>query len=212
MIKFELKEAYEKQDARFAEIKARYQQAVIDAGTRLADLKSEQEELLRQEFSTGADLSKEKAGVRVKIEEAERQLTAAETESRKANDYARDSAAEGRITVRNLVIEWNGKHRNKIRDIELDPIIERMSGARNAYLNAVLDYYEFDRMYSPVWVEMCDLERIDIRPGDGLAVHKIATPADLPQITDDDLSYIEHYHKLPEGVERSTVTPTGGKR
>jgi hypothetical protein len=211
VIKFELREKYEQQDARFTEIKARYHQSVIDAGTRLADLKSEQEALLRQEFSTGADLSGDKARVREKIEEAERALATAQTESRQANDFAQTASGEGRISSRDLVVEWNGKYRTSIRDQELQPIVARMAAAREAYLNTALDYHEFAAQYETAYQELRDIEYRDKRPGDGLSVHAIASPLDLPQITDDDLSYIEHYRKLPNGVGRTTMTPTGGK-
>ncbi|WP_373230374.1 hypothetical protein [Cohnella sp.] len=208
MIKFELREKYDAQDARFSEIRTRYEQKVKDAGTRLADLKAEQEALLRQEFSTGKDLSADKERIRASIEEAVRALTSAEAESRQANDYARTASGEGRISVRDLTKEWNGPYRDQVREKELRPIADRMAAAREAYLNSVLDYYDLIDDYSDLYRVVRENASQD-RQADGyLYAREIATLIDLPRITDDDLSYTSTRRQLPVGVNRIS---SGGK-
>ncbi|MGG1600955.1 hypothetical protein [Paenibacillus naphthalenovorans] len=210
MQKWELREQFDKQDEQFQAIRERYDRAVIESGTRLADLKAEQEALLRKEFQTGADLSADKAKVRGKIADAEKALAAAELERTQAHDYARTAAADDRITVRHLVIDWNGPYRQAVRQAELQPIIDRMAAARESYFNALLDFKLLQDRYRYAYSELRDMAHVDNRnhPGNMMMPNEIAQYRDLPQITSADLLNVDDRHQLPAGIKR---VPTGGE-
>lgn len=204
-LKWELREKYDAQDVKYLEIQARYNRAVIDAGTRLADLKAQLEALLREEFRTGNDMSAEKAKLRSRIEEAEKAKATAELERAQAYDYTREASAEGRITIRDLVLDWNRSYTKAVREAEFIPIQERMTAARDAYYNAVLDYYEFMERYSPLYSDLRYMNNQDNEnhPGNHASVAEIANRSELPMVIEKDLYYIGERKELPNGIKRS---------
>lgn len=208
MVHWTLKEKFDQQDVKFQHIRDRYDKTVIAAGTHLADVKAEQEAILRREFQTGDDLSGEKSKIREKITDAEQALMAAEMERAKANEYVRAASGEDRITTRALILDWNGAYRNNVRDIELKPILERAQAARDAYYNAVLDYHELVAEYSYQYEEVRELAYGDRTDGYYMSAHKVATEADFVAITNADLILIGEQKKLPDGVKR---TVNGGE-
>lgn len=205
MIKWELKEKYDQQAGRHKETETKYRQAVIDAGTHLADLKAEVEALVRKEVSTGEDLSRSKDRLREKIAATEKALVTAQEEERVALDQIRSLDVADRVTIRDLVVDWNGPYCRKIREIELQPIIDRMRAARDEYLNAALDYYELIDEYMPTKTEVARMEYEDARPGDQFAVHDVATVSMLPIVTNDELYGISDHRNLPTGVSRKSI-------
>lgn len=205
MIKWELKEKYDEQGTRFAAVIERYSKIMTEAGTHVNDLKAEQEAILRREFQTGEDLSSEKAVMREKIAEAEKAKTAAETEWRRVNDYSRAAQVADGISVRDLVVNWNGPYLAEVRAKELQPIVERMTAARDAYYNAVLDIYEIEATYKTTHKDVRQMELENKRPGDGIHVHELFSFSNLPQVNDDDLAFIKKNTALPAGIERIKI-------
>jgi hypothetical protein len=210
-VKWVLKEQFDKQDEKFQMITARYQQAVIDAGTRVQDLKAEQEALLRTEFQTGKDLSADKAAIRAKIETAQKELEAAEIEKTQAYVYARTAAEDGRITVRDLLSDWNGPYRQTVREQEFKPIFERMDTAGSDYLNALLDYFELVDRYTPAYSRIHTMAHEDNvnHPGDNRMPVRIAEYGELPLIGDTINLTVEGTRELPFGIKR--VRTNGGE-
>lgn len=208
MIKWELKEKYLKQEEQYREVIARYDKAVIDAGTHLRDLIAEKEQLLRDEFA-GKDVTTEKQRVNAAIEDAKKAVKEAEEERAKAYQFARESALEGRITVRDLSVDWNRTFVPAVRASELPPIVERMKAARSEYLNACLDYLDLVEKYDDLYRETREMEIKDARPGDGLGINAITVKSDMPWITDTDLYAVHTRRELPGDVERVKV---GGEK
>jgi hypothetical protein len=209
VIKWELKERHDKQGEKCGAIIERYHQAVIAAGTHLADLKAEHEAILRSEFHTGKEKSADKASIRDRITEAERAVYAAQTELDKAQEFARADGDVDRIGVRDLVVDWNGAYRRQIRDVELQPIVERMRSAKQEYYNAVLEFWELRDRYSEAHRVIRELNYDAKYPGDDLYVHEITTGSDLPQINETDLFDIEKRRQLPSGIERVPMNTKG---
>lgn len=201
-MKWELREKYDVQDRQYQAVRERYDRAVVEAGTRLQDLKSEQGALLREEFRTGADMSAAKAKLRAKIEQAEKEKEAAELERVQAYDYARAAAGIDRISVRDLVKDWNQNYRPAVREAELNPIVDKMAEARRLYLEAVLEFYRLRDTYSGLYNEMRDLSHADNanHPGNHLSVNSLVETSDLPLLTDAQLSFVGQQKKLPEEI------------
>lgn len=211
MRKWDLYEKYTEQDARFHKVIEGYRLKVVDAYELVAEAKFAQSALLKREFAEGVDLSAEKAANRDKLAEAERNHVTAQEEWRQASDYGRQAGAVDRISVRDLVLDWNGPHIRVIQETELQPILDRMAEAKTAYYNAVLDYYELMADYSPMYKLIADLGYEDdkTRPGDHRSVHMIDSGVQLPNILREDLINIEEYRKLPDGIKR---IKTGGAK
>lgn len=204
MIKWELKEKYLEQDEHYHEVTARYTKAAIDAGTHLRRLIAEKDQLLRDEFA-GKDVAKEKQRVNAAIEDAKKAVKEAEEDRAKAYDFAREAALEGRITVRDLSVDWNTTFVPAVKEAELTPIVERMKAARADYLNACMDYLDLIDKYDSIYQETREMEIKDARPGDGLGIRPIAATSDMPWITDDDLYKINTRKALPTDVKRAKV-------
>ncbi|MFM9327963.1 hypothetical protein [Paenibacillus mesotrionivorans] len=197
-LRWELKERYDAQALRFVEITDKYEKAVIDAGTRLQDLKAELDAIVRTEIQTGADKGAEKTKMRARITEAEADVAQAQVERERAADYVRAESEKDRVTIRDLVVDWNGPYLKAVREAELYPIVKRMAAARDAYYSAVLEYYQLVEDYRLQRHEIAILEYDDKRPGDGIAVHEIANIHSLPLVTYEDFRHIEQFKKLPE--------------
>ncbi|MCR2805332.1 hypothetical protein [Paenibacillus soyae] len=208
MVKWELKQRYDEQGTKFKAVIGRYAELLTRAQAKVSGLQAEYEALMQREFQSGADMSVEKAITRSMIVEAQKEAEVAALEYTKVQDYAREAGAAERITIRDLVINWNGPYMTEVRTKELQPIVDRMRAARDAYYNAVLDMYELDERYHAAHYEVQQLEYQDRRPGDGISVHKvIQSMASLPQVNNEDLMDIGKYRKLPAGVDR---TKNGG--
>lgn len=205
MIKWDLKEKYEKQDERFQEVRDRYNSAVIMADTHLADLVAEKDAILRQEFQTGKDLSADKQRVSAAIEDAKKKKAQAEEDRSKAYEYSTSASLDGRITIRDLTMDWNSNYAPMVRAKEFSPILERIKRARAEYLNGIIDYYEMVAKYDPAYQEMRELELADARPGDMIAVHQIASERDLALITSADLHKVGVDKELPPDVKRVKI-------
>ncbi|MFD0675285.1 MULTISPECIES: hypothetical protein [unclassified Paenibacillus] len=203
-MKWELREKYDVQDRQYQAIRDRYDRALIEAGTRLEDLKSEQGALLREEFRTGADMSAQKAKLRAKIDEAEKAKESTALERNQAYDYTRVAAGMDRITVRDLVLDWNGPYRSAVREAELTPVVERISAARSEYYNAVLDFYNLKDRYFSEYNTLHDMAYGDNKnhSGNHMYPHEIANEGDLSTITNEDLIHIQNRRTLPDGIER----------
>ncbi|OXM82500.1 hypothetical protein [Paenibacillus rigui] len=163
---WDLKEKFDRQDEQHNAVVARYEAAVVAVGTQLHDLKAQKDALIRDEFRTGADRSKEKAKLSTQIEAAEKALAAAEHERGQAYEYRR--TVDDRITVRQLVLDWSGEYRSAVRTAELQPIIDRLTAARKAYYNALLDIKELEAAYDPTFQQLRDMAYRDNvnHPGD----------------------------------------------
>lgn len=205
MMKWELKEKYDGQDEVFHNLRAKYDQTVIDAGTRLADLKAEREAILREEIQSGKSKATEKTHASEAIAQAEKALRSAETDRDSAHDYARITSMAQRINFRDVVIDWNGPHRQKIRDAELTPIVERMAHARSEYYNCLLDFMELREKYASEHFDISRKAYDDDRnyPGNHMHVKEVTTQMDLPLILDDELHKLQsHYRIMPPNFER----------
>lgn len=202
MKKWELKESFDVQDEQYNAVIARYEAAVVAAGTQLHNLKARKDALIMDEFRTGTDRSKEKAKLSVQIEAAEKALAAAEHERGQAYEYRR--TVDDRITVRQLVLDWSGDYRSAVRSDELQPIIDRLTEARAAYYNALLDVKALEAAYEPTFQQLRDMAYRDNvnHPGDYRSPQSIIDNKDIPRITNEDLLMIDNYHKLPHGIER----------
>ncbi|MFE4714795.1 hypothetical protein ACFRAM_28530 [Paenibacillus sp. NPDC056722] len=205
---WDLKEKFDRQDEQRNAVVARYEAAVVAAGTQLQDLKAQKESLVRDELRTGTDRSKEKAKIAAQIEAAEKALKAAEEERGAAYEYRR--TAPDRISVRQLVLDWSGDFRSSVRSDELQPIIGRLTEARAAYYNALLDVIELETAYEPAFQQLRDMAYTDNvnHPGDHRAPLPIMANSDIPRITNEDLAMIDNYRKLPSGIKRTA----GGAR
>lgn len=203
MIKWELKEKFERQDEKFHALRARYDQSVIEVGTRIADLKAEQTALLQTELTTGEAKPADKARLMQALEVAEKELATKEAERIEAHRFTNESAQVDRVTVRNLTLDWNGPYRQAVREQELTPIIERMSAARSEYYNAVLDWYELKDRYRDAYSDISTMtyDDNDNHPGDHRAASEITKTSDLPMINEEELYYLRQ--KLPVGVKRT---------
>lgn len=201
MIKWELKEKYDGQHHKYQSTVERYQKAIVAAGTRVEDLKAELDATIRLELTTGEDKSEEKAKIRTKITEAEAAVLSAQEEKLQADEYIRQESEKDRVTVRELVVDWNGPYRNAVREAELSPIVARMAAARDEYYTAMRDYYQLLEDYRLPRKEIADLEYNDRRPKDGFWVKEVADPSDLPKVTDEDLADIAKTRKLPKKVK-----------
>lgn len=205
MIKWTLKEAFEKQGEKYNVIRERYDQAVVEVGTRLADLKAEKDAILQAEFRTGEARTEEKARILQLIEAAEKELATKEAERLEAHRFADSGARAERITVRDLTLDWNGPHVQGIREKELTPIIERMAAARSEYYNSLLDWIELKDTYHFEQAEIHQMTYKDNanHPGDHRSVREVTSKADLPLITESEMYYLQSGNRvLPAGVER----------
>jgi hypothetical protein len=205
MIKWELKEQFEQQDAKFHALRARYDQAVIEVDTRIADLKAEQAAILQTELVTGQAKSADKARVMQALEAAEKELATKEAERIEAHRFANDGAQVDRISLRDLLNDWNGPYRQTVREQELTPIVERMAAARSEYYNALLDWYDLKDKYHAKEYEIKDMRYTDNRnrPGDHRTAKDVTTRSDLPLITEEELYYLQIGNRtLPDGVKR----------
>lgn len=205
MMKWELKEKYDVQDEEFHILRAKYDQNVIEAGTRLADLKATRDAILREEIQGGVSKAEEKTRASEAISLAEAALKAAESDRDSAHDYARIASAAKRINIRDLVIDWNGPHRQKIRDAELAPIVERMAHARSEYYNCLLDFMELREKYASQHFDISRSAYDDDRnyPGNHMMAKEVATKMDLPLILDDELHKLQsQYRIMPPNFER----------
>ncbi|WP_336791177.1 hypothetical protein [Paenibacillus sp. MMO-177] len=197
-----LKEQFDHQDTHYNAVVAKYEAAVVSAGTHLKDLLAEKGALIRDEF-TGKDRSKEKAKIAARIESAEKALAAAEHECRQVHDYRR-SALDGRISVRDLVNDWSGDYRSAVRSEELQPILERLAASREAYLNALLDLKQLEAEYEPAYRQLSDVAYKDNQanhPGNYVMPKSIISNSDVLRISHDDLMMIDR-GQLPNGVKR----------
>ncbi|TVY00998.1 hypothetical protein [Paenibacillus cremeus] len=203
MMKWKMREQYEQQDERYNAVLERYNAAVIEAGTRLQDLKAEQAELFKHEFRTGANLTVEKNKLAAKIEAAEKDLAAAEHERGQAYEFRR-TLSDDRITVRQLLLDWNGPYRSAVRENELQPIIDRLTAARAAYYNALLDVKELEARYNAAYLEMRDMAHRDNDNHPGNMMYPLAffSQSDVPLISREDLLMIEDRRQLPFGIKR----------
>ncbi len=207
MITWKKHEEYLQQGGRFKAVQERYDKAVRDAGEHVQNCKQEMDAILKREFQTGDDLSAEKVKARKKIEDAEKSLEAAHTERVKAYDFVHKESAIDKITVVDLIKDWNSVYRPMVRDERVKPIVERMANARSEYLNAVMDYYdlieEYQFSYSEFKEMVNDHYRIHGHDGSGmLHPNEIVSLADLPQITDEELFNLKERKKMPNGVKR----------
>lgn len=204
MKKWELYEKFTEQDARFHRVVEGYRLKVVDAYERVAEAKFAQSALLKREFAEGIDLSAEKATNREKLAEAERNHVTAQEEWRQASEHVRVERAADCISVRDLVLDWNGPYKAEVQRAELQPIIDRMAEAKTAYYNAVLDYHELMADYSPMYTVVKDLTYEDNkhRPGNHIFAHKIDEGKVFPNILSVDLVYIEDRRQLPDGIKR----------
>ncbi|RED51132.1 hypothetical protein [Cohnella lupini] len=205
---WDLKEKFDRQDEQHNAVVARYEAAVVAAGTQLQDLKTQKDALIHDEFKTGADRSKEKAKLSAQIEAAEKALTAAEHERGQAYEYRR--TMDDRISVRQLVLDWSDGFRSSVRSDELQPVLDRLTKARAAYYNALLDVKDLEAAYEPTFQQLRDMAYNDNvnHPGDYRSPLPIISNSDIPLITREDLLQIENYRKLPNGIDRTT----GGAR
>lgn len=201
---WKLKEDYLVQDQRYQAICARYDDAVLEADVKLQELRAKQAELLTQEFMTGTDTTVDKKKLNAKITEAEKALAAATAERTQAYDYSRGASATNRISVRDLLLDWSGPYRQSVRENELNPIIDRMTAAKDAYLNALLDVKQLEARYQAAYQELHSLASTDNanHPGNYMYPNTIISNSDLPLITREDVLLIESRQVLPEGILR----------
>lgn len=173
-----------------------------EAGQRVQDLRAELEAVIRSEFS-GEDKTEEKAALRDKIADAEKAQEEAIDEQAKAFDYTRVAAGEGRITVRDLIVNWNQEYKHEVRKREIQPIFDRLHEARTMYLNALLDLYELRDEYHPLYSEIREKVFLDNddHPGNGLSLHEIV-PLDFKPISRPELIDVMENRKLPIDVKR----------
>jgi hypothetical protein len=211
MKKWDLYEKYTEQDARFHRVVEGYRLKVVDAYERVAEAKFAQSALLKREFAEGIDLSAEKAANREKLAEAERNHVTAQEEWRQASDYGRLAMLANGISVRDLVLDWNGPYKRAVQETELQPILGRMADAKAAYYNAIFDYHELMADYSPMHSVIGELGYNDDKtcPGDHRSTHKIDEGIQLPNILREDLIHIEQFRTLPDGIKR---IQTGGAK
>lgn len=200
---WDLKEKFDLQDEQYNAVVSRYEAAVVAARTQLQDLKAQKDALIRDELRTGTDRSKEKAKLAVQIEVAKKALADAEHERTHAYEYRR--TAGDRISVRQLVLDWSGDYRSAVRAAELQPIINRLVEAREAYYNALLDAKELEAAYEPTFQQLRDMAYNDNsnHPGDHRMPLSIIQNSDIHRITNEDLMMIDNYRKLPNGIERT---------
>lgn len=184
MLKWELKEKFDVQDEKYREIKLRHDRIVEDAEQKVKDLISKKERTLREEFESGEDKSAERATLIVQIEEAQKELAEVREMRVAAYHYATSKAQDGRITVRDLTVDWNTNYVPAVVEKELMPIIERMSKARDEYYNSLVDYCELLQEYSPLYDDTRERENKDDRYGDKIGVREIANAVELPLVVD----------------------------
>lgn len=200
MLAWDKYQEYLKQDERFHQMRERYAQVERDAGTAVQDLVSELDALIKREIQTGDDLSAEKEKIRKKLVEAEKVFDRAKEERHKAYTFIADESAKDRITVLDIVLDWNNVYRPMVREQQLNPIIERMEKARAEYYNAVLDYHDLRDEYHNFYHEIKDKTR-----NTGYFANSIVELTDLPRINEEDLSNLQNYRKLPHGIERKSI-------
>lgn len=201
MIKWKLQEQFLNQEKRYDEVKERYEKAIVTAKTHLRGLNARKEQILQEEF-LGKDVTQEKQQIREQIEAAEKQVQEAEEERNKMYVFVHESSLKDRVSIRDLSVDWNMTYRTEVREAELTPIIKRMEKARSEYLNSLMDYNELINRYREAYKWMQTKEYEDRRPGDGISINNVATPRDLPQITEEDLYNVSDRWELPSDVLR----------
>jgi hypothetical protein len=205
MMKWTMKEKFDKPDTRLHEMTARYAKASIDAGTRIQDLKAELEAVIQKEFKEGKDLSAEKAAKRKALTEAEAAYEYALDEQRKALEYIGIESQIDRITPADLAKDWTEVYRPAVRESRLTPIVERMAAARAEYLSATLQYVELVDEYRPITSATKELVYGYFSNGTHGAtpsLQDIAVIDDLPHITSAELNGIHSDRKLPADLVR----------
>ncbi|GAB6927115.1 hypothetical protein JCM10914A_10980 [Paenibacillus sp. JCM 10914] len=203
MIKWELKEKFDKQDARFTELRSKHDGLVREAEQKVAELVAEKQQILIREFD-GGDVTAERATITKEIETAEKAVQEAKSVRDAAFTYSTEKSREGRITALDLTMDWNNKVIPEIREKELKPIVERMEAARAAMYNALLDYYVLVDKYDSQRREVVELEQRDSDQCRRMsyAVHSIEQEYNLPLVTSADLTQIKRSRALPNGIER----------
>jgi transketolase len=158
MRKWDLFEQYQAQDARFQEIKQRYDAQVEAARQRINEEQAKLKALILEELDKGVDNTKKKEAQRQAIREAEKALEFAQEEQREAFAYI-SSQMGNRIRVVDLVHDWNTNYRRAVREEELAPIVKRMEKARAEYLAAFEDFKKLVEEYRPLFAEVNRLAR-----------------------------------------------------
>lgn len=203
MIKWELKEKYDRQDARFVELRSKHDGLVREAEKKVADLVAEKQRILIREFE-GEDVASDRDAITKKIESAEKAVEEAKSVRAAAFAYSTEKAREGRINVLDLTMDWNKNYIPEIREKELKPIVERMEAARAEMYNALLDYFEMTDTYASEYREIRELER---RDADSLrrvsyAVQEIEQEYNLPLVKLAEMNSVKQRRALPDGIER----------
>ncbi|MBY0158191.1 hypothetical protein H0178_20740 [Cytobacillus firmus] len=211
MIKWELKEKYDVQDARYAELRNKHDGSVREAEQKVSELLAEKQRILVREFE-GEDVDADRDAITQKIEAAEKDVDEAKSVRAAAYAYTTEKSREGRITVLDLTMDWNTNVIPEIREKELKPIVERMAEARADMYNALLDFYELTEAYASQHRELSELER---RDSDSLrrtsyAVQQIEQEYNLPLAKLSEMDKIKQRRKLPDGIDRK-ATQKGGK-
>ncbi|GGA06441.1 hypothetical protein GCM10008018_60380 [Paenibacillus marchantiophytorum] len=207
-INFDLRDKWATQGVKANELREKFDTKMTLAMTLLQDLKSQKSTLLKREFE-GADMSKEKAAIDAKLNDAIRDLEEAEAERTAAYEHASELSATNHVSVRDMVVNWNGSHRTMVRDVQLLPIQKQMAAARSAYLNAIIDMRELRQTYADDYSKLHSLNYRDHRPGDNVSLHEIANYVDLPSITNAEIIDAMDYGRLPADIERTVI---GGEK
>lgn len=184
MLKWELKEKYDVQDEKYKEIMQGHDDLVKEAQQKVKSLLVQKEQLLVSEFENGEDKSTERAALTAQIEKAKKELAEAQETRIAAHHFATSKAQDGRITVRDLTLDWVTNYVPLVQEQELTPIIERMKQARDAYYKTLVEYCEFMEEYSPIYEDTRARESKDARLGDGIGVCMVSNPRDLPLVVD----------------------------
>jgi chromosome segregation ATPase len=213
LITWQKYEEFKAQDSKHHEIREKYTKKARDAGQRVEDLKAELGAILTREFREGKNLTAEKEKKRKEMEQAEKEYGEALEEKQKALEFTRTEAESDRITIRDLILDWNRHFVTEVREKELSKIVDRMAKAREEYYNAITDFKELKDKYHPLHSHFKEKVREYYKagadPGNHLMVNSVAETSDLPMITDDELYSIQTYNRWPSGVERKPLKKEG---
>lgn len=205
MLKWDLKEKYDKQNEGLRAILSKHDGAVNDAESKLSELLAQKQELLRREFTEGRDLSADRSAVTSEIKAAEASLQEAKEMRSAASSFVASSTSKpDSISILDLTMDWNENYMQTVRKTELGPIVQKMMTAREQYYNALLDFYELRDEYGRARSEMAELESRDANQGRRVSysVSGVEEEYNLPLITADGQYKIKKYRQMPEGIER----------
>ncbi|QWG35140.1 hypothetical protein [Bacillus mycoides] len=194
---WELIQKWETQAEKAHEMQARYKQKVEDAKEDVRKATSKYEELLRKEFE-GEDVATEKKKTLTDIEKANAAVKTAEEESHKAYTYSNEHL-HGKITIRDLVNDFNRNVAPQIRKEDVFPLYVQAENALYDYYDALAKIYTIGEDVRPTVEWLSEMQRAQKGPYSTVSNPAKSSNLYLPRPTNEILKKVEDYRHVPKG-------------